>query len=58
MDAVSDTQPPDGPELGSAEIIDFEACRRARGLAPVRSLAEATDPFPWAYTFELCRDRL
>ncbi|HEX2562184.1 hypothetical protein [Phenylobacterium sp.] len=54
MDAVIDLQAaaeePE-PEPGSAEIIDLDAYRRARGLAPARAPAEETDPFPWAYTF-------
>lgn len=48
MDAVIDTQPPDGPEPASAQIIDFDAWRRARGLVPAQA---DPDPFPWAYTF-------
>lgn len=48
MDAVIDTQPPDGPEPASAEIIDFDAWRRAQGHLPAQ---RDPDPYPWAYTF-------
>lgn len=51
MDAVIDTQAAEPPGTASAEIIDLEACRRARGLPPARRLSEDSDPFPWAYTF-------
>lgn len=50
MDAVIDTQ---AEELvpGSAEIIDLDSYRRARGLTPSRLREADADPFPWAYTF-------
>ncbi|MDX9998299.1 MAG: hypothetical protein WCY15_01690 [Phenylobacterium sp.] len=57
MDFVIDTQPADAPERVSADIIDLEACRRARGLPPARPLPEPEDPYPWAYTFNGSHDR-
>lgn len=50
MDAVIDTQAAEEPGPGRGEIIDFEAYRRARGLAP-RRIDQDADPYPWAYTF-------
>ena len=51
MDAVIDTQAAEELGPGACEIVDLQAYRRARGLAPARGPAEDADPFPWAYTF-------
>ena len=36
----------------SAEIIDFESYRRARGLPAFAAASDEADAFPWAYTFD------
>lgn len=50
MDAVIDTQAA-GDARPSAEIVNLDEYRQARGLSPVRIPAENMDSFPWAYTF-------
>lgn len=50
MDAVIDTQAAEDRRT-SAEIVQMDDYRRARGLTPARPPVEEADPFPWAYTF-------